>query len=300
MLKILSILLFITITDKVSREITLPTFPKRIVVLSSDIAETICALGCKGKIVGISRFAKSSPFLPERVKNLPSCGDWKAINLEQIIMLSPDLVILGEGGNAGEIAKSLKSRGIQVLIICPTNIYELGESIVLLGKILGCEERAQKLKSFMVERAKLITNIVKNSSKPSIYLAGSNPYYTFAKGSAWASLIELAGGVNVAGKLNYPWPKISAEILIKWNPEIILIVGDASYGTEWFINKRELRCIRAIKKGKVYKLGPYLSWSPRLILALIEMAKYIHPEECMMLNFEKEKKELGEIGSLKY
>jgi len=300
MIKILLILFSINIKDHAGREITLKPPIKRIVALSCDIAEIICAIGGEERIVGITGLAKDNSFLPGKIKNLPYCGDWKTVNLEQIIMLAPELVIIGGGGNSYQITKSLESKSIPVLVISPENIYELAQTIELLGKILGCETSAQRLKNFIVAKADYIKALVKNLPKPSVYLAGVNPYCTFAKGSAWSSLIELAGGVNVAGDLDYPWPKISAEILIKWNPEIILIVGNADYETEWFTNKKIFRYVSAVKEGRVYKLGHYLSWSPRIILALIEMAKYIHPDKCKKLELETVENELSKITSIKY
>ena len=91
-----------------------------------------------------------------------------------------------------------------------------------------------------------------------------------------------------------------SEHISKWNPEIILIVGNADYDVDWFVEKKIFRCVKAVKEGRVYKLGHYLSWSPRLILALIEMAKYIHPDKCEELDIESVKNELAKITSIQY
>lgn len=273
-------------------------YPQGIITLSSDITEIVCALGAGDRIIGISGSAKENHFLPERIKGLPSCGGWKGIDMERVVMLSPDLVILEGGGASEEIEKSLKSKRLKTLIIYPGNIYQLCDAILLLSRILGCERKGEEIRTFIMDRIEYIRKSLRNISKPRVYLAGSNPYHTFSKGSVWASLIELAGGINVAGGIPLPWPKISAETLIEWDPNIILIIPDAPYTPEWFIKKGELKCIQAIRDRRVYKLSPYLSWSPRIILALMEMAEYIHPDKD--LDIEKEKRKLGKLVSLPY
>jgi len=247
-------------------------------------------------MVGGGRYFSSHPFLPDEIKKLPVCGDWRGLSRERILSLSPDLIIGGR--NLEDEREFFKRHGIEVFVFSPESLPELIHLIGELGKILGKERRAETLCSYMEDAIGRVKKMVEGKGRPVVYLAGSDPMRTFGKGSAWGSLIEIAGGKNPAEIFSIPWPKISPEVLLSWNPDCILIVPFASYGPEYFLERREFRVIKAVKEKRIHKLSPYLSWSPSLVLSLFEIANYIHPE--VEVNLEKERKELEEITGISY
>ncbi|XPS88557.1 putative ABC transporter, periplasmic binding protein [Desulfosarcina variabilis str. Montpellier] len=81
----------IVVTDEMGSHVSLPTKPKRMVVLTGYPAEVICALGAGNRIVGICSPEKE--FLPE-IRRKPSLGQSSVNpNLEKLLELNPDLVI---------------------------------------------------------------------------------------------------------------------------------------------------------------------------------------------------------------
>lgn len=83
----------LTITDATGK-VTVPSNPKRIVVLDLGVADTIRALGHEDAIVGMA--SKSLPtYLKElgENKNITNVGSLKEVNLEKIAELKPDLII---------------------------------------------------------------------------------------------------------------------------------------------------------------------------------------------------------------
>jgi iron complex transport system substrate-binding protein len=95
-------------------------------------------------------------------------------------------------------------------------------------------------------------------------------------------LIDLAGGVNIFADLPDEYPTVSVEQVVEVDPQFI--IGPSSHGdqmTAEVIGKREgWGNLSAVKNNAIHIVdGNIVSRaSPRIVIALEEFAKILHPD----------------------
>jgi iron complex transport system substrate-binding protein len=123
------------------------------------------------------------------------------------------------------------------------------------------------------------------ASKPKVFheidASDLTKMYTVGPGSFIDDLIKLAGGTNVAAAAKTQYPTISAEEVVRADPEII-VLADAAYGTtlDQVIARPGWSALTAVKNKRVYPVSGnlYSRPGPRLGTAAEEYAKLVHPE----------------------
>ena len=108
----------------------------------------------------------------------------------------------------------------------------------------------------------------------------TNPW-TSGAGTFIDYIITEAGGLNAASSLQGDYAQISAEELVATNPDIILL-ADALYGVtpESVAERPGWDVITAVVDNAIYPIDPNMMSvpGPRLVDALEETAKLLHPE----------------------
>jgi iron complex transport system substrate-binding protein len=269
-----------TYTDDMGPAVSIQKSPERIVSHVPSITEILFALGLGDRIVGVSDFCD----YPEEAKSKPSVGNYFNPSIERIVALNPDLV-LTDGHSEG--VKQLDSLGIAFLVIDPKDFDGIFRDIKLIGQATGTEARANKLVDQMKADVARITNQVKGAQKvKAFYVIDAtdlNNPWTAGPGSFIDSLINMAGGENVAGKAVVPWPQFSIEQLVNADPEVIIL--PAKHGTA-FTTPEELqghpgwRQLTAVKQDRIYTIDSDLvdRSGPRIVQGLEEIARILHPE----------------------
>lgn len=279
MFKILIIVfLSITICLRVLGEAAIPG---RIVSLAPSYDETLIALGLQDRIVGVTT---SSDYL-EAVKGAERVGLWVKPNIEKIVALKSDLVLAtGFTGQQSAVDK-LSALGLRVVVLDETQgIEEIFAKTKQVGDIVGARGRAEALLERMRKVVEETGRKTASLPRPRVYVeAGCDPLFTCGKGSFIHDLIEIAGGKNIAGEINQPFPRISSEFILSKDPEVIILpYMGRNFGKEALRQRKGWEMISAVKTGRVYDdLGSQVITipSPRLILyGLPEMLKRIHPE----------------------
>ncbi len=280
----------ITGYDDFGKKIVLYKTPERIVVISASPIDAMFELGAGDKIVGVPDNIASS--YPETCKKYPSLlekqqvGSFSNPNIEKIVALNPDLIIChGSKDSPGKYSGALEKRGLIYAAFTIAEGVEPGlEQIRRLGVLLGKKNEAKKL----VNRLKLeiddvvsqITPGIKN--RPLVYFWWGSGNGTYGKRAAINELIELAGGINLAGEFDQQYMELSPEYVISRNPEVIII----SY---WQEKDRESRVaeiksrpgfsqVKAVKNNRVYTMDGHSFHTPLLFAeAVRRLAGFIHP-----------------------
>lgn len=269
-----------TYTDDMGRAISIKQSPERIVSHVPPITEILFALGLGDKVVGVSDFCD----YPEEAKAKPSVGNYFNPSIENILALNPDLV-LTDGHSEG--IKQLDSLGITFLVIDPKDFDGVFRDIGLIGQATGGEARAEKLVDQMKADMAHITNRVKGAQKvKAFYVIDAtdlNNPWTAGPGSFVDSLINMAGGENVAAKAVAPWAQFSIEQLVSADPEVIILPtrhGTAFVTPEVLAGHPAWRQISAVKQGRIHTIDGDLvdGYGPRIVQGLEEMARILHPE----------------------
>ena len=116
------------------------------------------------------------------------------------------------------------------------NLYDYPAIYRFLGKVLGIEERAEKLATYcektLAEVSKLV-NSVHPQNRPRVYYAeGKDGTQTEYSHSLHAHLLNLIGDVNIhRGTLDghAGMEQLTEEQLLKYNPEVIIVWLEEAY-----------------------------------------------------------------------
>ena len=267
------------ITDLKGRQITLDKVPERIVSLSPANTEILFAVGAGSKVVGVTSFCD----YPAEVSNVEKIGTFEGPNLELIQKAKPDVVLAG-GYIQEDLIASLEQLNIPVISTEATDFNSIFDSIALIGKVSGNEEKAAAVVKEMKDKIASIHDKVKDQTPKSVfYVVWTDPLTTAGSGTFINDVIKAAGGVNTAEKVEY-WAKYSTEELVKDNPEYLLSSKHATNEgvTEAFYKESPIfKNLDSVKNNKIYLMSDdniIARPGPRIVLAIEEMAKVLHSD----------------------
>lgn len=283
---------YVEIKDMAGRTVKIPEKVERVATLSPANLRIIVMLNATDKVVGISNyFDKYGDKLedalahPELLK-VERIGSVREPDMEKIAELKPDVIFI-ESAYA-QIADTIeKNTGVPVVCI-NTSIYsgkldDFYKTIRLVAKILGKEERAEKIIEYIDSEVENVTKRVKNIPKeerPGVFLSN----WAYRHGIGWTvknyAPIDLIAR-NVAENIPAHYIEVTKEQIIEWNPDAIFIHGyKGKSAVDEILNDPALQQVKAVKEGKVYGLfGPYIGYDPKtMIVDLYWAAKVLYPE----------------------
>jgi iron complex transport system substrate-binding protein len=266
-----------TITDFQNRSVTVTKRPDRIVSIGPSITEFVFALGAGARVVGTDDFSDE----PAAAKGLEKVGGIK-VNFEKVVSLRPDIVLIVKFSD-GTIEK-LASAGLLVMVVDPQTAGDVARTATLLGRAVGAEGEAlardiqKKVDDVRAKTAAATT-------KPRVYheIDASDPtkIFTVGPGSYIADLIEIAGGLNIAAKATSAYPQLSAEEILRADPEVIVLAAaDYSAKPDQVSARAGWSVISAVKNKRIGTIAPNLinRPGPRVGEAADAYARIVHPE----------------------
>jgi iron complex transport system substrate-binding protein len=268
-----------TFKDALGRNVVIQEPPKRIIPLAPNLTEILYALGLGDRVVGVTNHCD----FPPEASLKPKVGSYINLNVEEIISLSPDLVIGTVDGNERIILDLLEQAKVKVFFVNPRTVRQVIDTIVTLGRLCGAPEHAQALSRKLTKRMNYVVERTRSRKKPLVFLQIQiQPIMTVNKNTVHDDLIRLAGGRNMAAEDPVTYPRISMEEVIQRRPEVILISSMERGGRfekarqDWM----KWTSIPAVQNKRVYLIDSDLidRASPRLIDGLEIMARDIHPE----------------------
>lgn len=240
--------------------------PQRIVSLTPSVTENLFALGVGDRVVGVTSWCT----YPLEAQTRTIVGSSSNLNLEVLLSLEPDLVI-GDSGLVAAHLQTLQELGVPVLIVNPTTLKETKDTLILMGQAVGAEVQGWSLATEMESRLQELVESIERTEKVRVFVEIWNePLMSAGPGSFMDELINLAGGENVAGDTDSPWPVISEEIVIDRDPQVVILT---SYNLEEALGRSAWQDITAYKNGDVLEIDPdiYSRTTTRLLDALEEM-----------------------------
>ena len=272
----------IEITDQLGRVVRLDTFPERIISLAPGNTEILFALGLDNRLVAVTDYCN----YPPEAEAKPSIGGYSTPNLEEIIALSPDL-ILATSIHEKRIIPQLEEKGLPVLALNPRTFDEVLAAITLAGEVTGKEAEAAALVAEMRGRIKAVTDRTDGLSREQrprvFFVTWHDPLMTPGSETRHDELIRLAGGINIGQELT-GYSEISLEAVINANPEVIIAgvgMGTGKDQTFQFVyTESRLGDADALRNNRVYAIDVDLAGrpGPRVVDALEQFAEFIHPE----------------------
>lgn len=295
----------LNITDMANRTVSVPAAPNKILSTSPSATMLVFMLAPeKLQAFNFQMTDEEKVYLASQYQNLPSVGGWfgsQTGNYEEFTAMEPDIILESITTTVNQSAhgstletlneRQTKFGEIPVVAVLDTSDFEtINPSILFLGKILGANEKAQKLVDYNNRVQKEVTNVVKtipDSEKVTVYYAeGTDGLATEPSGSAHSKLIDYCGGINVAnveqqgGSGKTP---VSMEQVIAWNPDVIITTDPTFYKSVY--SSENWKSISAVKNKRVY-LSPQspFKWFDRptaanMIIGIPWTAKVLYPDK---------------------
>jgi iron complex transport system substrate-binding protein len=255
------------------------------------VTELLFALGAGDRLVGVTNRCD----YPPEATRIERVGGFGKPNVEKLLALAPDLVVIA--GPAGrDVSQALHKSGVRTLEVKIRSFEEMFQTLRQLGEAVGMSVQADTLIARMqAELQAVATQEVRGGRRTRVFVELWDRPLTTAGGPSFLDdVIERAGGVNVAHGLSQPHPRISAEQVIAWNPDVIVVAhmahgGDAAEQMEERISWADIaavrgqRIIRDLPPDHLLRPGPRLIEGVKLLAqrlrSLPEIAATEQPEE---------------------
>lgn len=274
-------------TDVLGRTLRLAAYPERIVSTAPSNTELVLQLGCRDRLVGVTRFYG----WPELVEGVTRVGGYYDPSIETIMALQPNLVLVARGVSQ-EVLEKMQRLGLPVFCLDTQDLDDLYRDVATVGRLLGVEDKAaalvEKTKAGIAE-VTATTGDLPESERPRVFWLGQEePVMTAGPDNMINTLFELAGGVNVAADAPRPWPTYSLETLLVKDPQVIIVAPQMPPARATSADEvlGRLRAhpvwsqISAVRTGRVHLVRTDLIGqpTPRVVDGLRELAELFHPE----------------------
>lgn len=234
--------------------------PGRIISLSPNVTEILFALGLGDRVVGVTDVCK----YPLEARGKPHVGTFPMPNIEQIVMLKPDLIILLP--SYGETIDKFESLGLRMLVVKNDSIQDVLKSIQEIATVTGADEAAEALNDEMTQKLERLREQRESRARRRVlFVVGKNPgtlqqMYAVGPGTFLDEMLQAAGGANILADAPSFYPIVSKEEIIARDPEVIL---DASIGESPSEEQRRiniqlwnrLQTVSAVKHQRIYFIG---------------------------------------------
>ncbi|MGD8452337.1 MAG: helical backbone metal receptor [Phycisphaerae bacterium] len=189
-------------TDHLGRRVVVPQPPRRIVSLCPSLTETLFALGLAGRVVGRTEFCIHPA---EQVRDVPTVGGPKTVDVAGVLALEPDLVIAAKEENRPEHVAALADVR-PVYVVDVDDIEQSLRAIRDLGTLTGCVPAAESLIEAIRAR---FASLPRLSGPRVAYLIWRDPLMTVGRDTYIHSLLERCGLDNVAAALPGRYPAVT-------------------------------------------------------------------------------------------
>jgi iron complex transport system substrate-binding protein len=296
----------ITVIDMANRTVDVKKDPQRIIGVGAGALRMICYLQAADRVVGVDdreqlKYNTSGFGMPSGIDkpyNLanpdlsakPFIGG-KTGDPELIAAQNPDIVFYTF--TTGKDAQALQEKSGRPVVALTTG--DLGknkdvfyQSLRLMAKILGKEQRAESITSYIdgtIKDLKDRTKDIPADKRPRVYVGGiayNGAHGFLSTDPAYAPLL-MVNGNNVAGSASSGGQMmIDKEKLLDWKPDVIF-VDEASYA----LVKEDLKdpvyqSLPAVKNGRVYGVMPYNWYANNYDTVLADayyVGKTLYPEQ---------------------
>ncbi|MEI6308750.1 MAG: cobalamin-binding protein [bacterium] len=269
-----------TATDAFGILVTLAQPPQRIISLGPSATEMVYALGIFDRLAAVT----TADDYPSEVSVLEKVGSIDNPSLEKILALQPDLV-LAVFGNPMTLVENLRKQGVPVFGLNPQTVPEVLIDLRELGDLTGTRPQADQLLAGIEEKMDSLRQKVATATAtlPTVYLETwpQEPFYTFGRGTFGDDLVTLAGGTNIATVIEDAYPALATEYIFFEDPQTIVLLYPPQEGSTGPKGREGWSQVAAVATGRILQAADpnvYLRPGPRIVQALDELARFLHPE----------------------
>lgn len=245
--------------------VTLDKQPQKIVSLAPSLTEMIFAIDAGKQVVAVDEYSNYPADVPKT-----DLSGYKP-NAEAIAKHSPDLVVISDDNE--NIVDQLKALRIPTYVAPAADTLEdTYKEITELGTLTGHSAEAAALVGQMkADLEKLVKDLPKRSKPLTYYYELDNTYYSVTSKTFIGALFTAAGLVNIAdaGNADNPYPQLSAEAIIKANPDLMFLADTKCCGQSaaTVAARPGWGGLNAVQNGGVIALDDDIAsrWGPRVV-----------------------------------
>ena len=262
--------------------------------------QIVLMLGGADKIVATTDLIKNNKWFAHiypRISSIPNGVNGKDLQVEELVKLSPDIVIAADKKNKEELTKN----GFTVLYPSFTNHADMKKSVSIMAEAIGgnAPKIAQKFNEYFDGNLKRVlskTDKIAASDRPKVlHIAdGKNLFKVDGTNTIIDEWIRVAGGQNAVQKAGNML-EINAEEIPNMNPDVIIIGRAKAPEILKKIYENPIYAdTNAVKNKRVY-VNPtgVFSWDrygAEGALQILWAAKILHPDLFKDINIEAETK----------
>lgn len=307
------------VTDRAGRQVQVRVPAERVVAIGPGALRLICYVGCTDKVVGIENIEKNWPsgrpyiLAHPELLDLPVIGQGGADSTpdpEMLLSVDPDVIFVAYLVDTAKADELQARTGIPVVVLSYGQLgtfdQEIYDSISLIGKITGEQDRAEEVISYIKgcrdDLEKRTANIP-DEGKPRVYVGGIGMKGTHGIESTQGNFPPLAsiGALNVVDEMGSKGSvMIDKEKLLEWDPDIIFIdeSGLQMVKDDYATNPGFYQSLKAVKEDRIYGYLPYNAYTTNIDTAVADayyMGKIIFPEAFQDVDPEKKADEIYEF-----
>lgn len=253
---------YFTFTDSEGEIVELSHKPQKTAVLFSSLAE--CWIEAGGEVYVTVGESVERGLVKEETE-LVDKGAGKTVDTEKLISLEPDFVICSADiASHRDVASALKKAKIPVAMLRMDTFEDYLTILRTLTKITGKTENYEQFGENAKSEIEQIISGGKRENNPKILFVRSGSSYSSAKAKKAddnfaAKILEDFGCINIADKAETLLDNLSAEVILKENPQYIFVsvMGDYDNSKAYMqelLAKKEYASLDAVKNGRVYFL----------------------------------------------
>lgn len=290
------------ITDTKGREVEIPAEVDSIICLGPSTLRMVCYAQAQDRVVGIENYEQNiivtRPYIwaNKELAELPvvsevASGSGLTPYEEEILKVNPDCILISYSDI--EVGESLQNK-LQIPVVFVSSAgaifsEDMYASMMVIGEILGKEERCQEvvtyLKGLQTDLEARVAGI-SDEEKPGVYLGAAS----FGGAHGFEGSIAnyppfLVAGINNLTNLTGEKRNVllDMEVILEWDPDIIFLNAENMnlVNEQYKENPNYFNSLTAVKEGKVYSQIAYNTYGCNLELAICNAyyaASIVYPE----------------------
>jgi iron complex transport system substrate-binding protein len=280
------------VIDETGRAVRIPQPVRRIVSLAPSLTETIYALGLQDLLVGDTDYCD----FPPAAQKKPKVGGAVNPSLEAIADLRPDLVLVTRSLNRLETVHSLENIGIPSYGTDPHTVDQIISSTKRLADVLGAPEAgsalAKDLERHLAETQKRVSSL---APRRVLFVVWREPLISVGKDTFIADALQHAGGTSIVDS-SQSWPQMNLEEVVRQQPDYLVFAESHSETAPSDVNVLSSlpgwRILDAVKNRRYAVVSDAVNRpSPRIVSAIEDLAKQLHPEAFVETQENSDEKE---------
>jgi iron complex transport system substrate-binding protein len=282
----------ITITDSQGYKTTFTSIPQKIVSLAPSVTPILYEIGVGDKVVGVTQYDDSPYDFSAwfEAGNMTCVGGFSTPNNEAIIGLNPDVIFTTDINDAS--LSNWRDLGLKVIVVGPTSIQGIYDTINLIGQATGVEDNANAFVDSLKSQISEVTQTIAAANiadKPKVYYEiwyDTTGIMSAGAGSWINDVIATAGGINIFADNTQEYPDTNSEEILYKNPTVILLPTNMGTGTPFYGSVDDVKArpgwtaIDAIKNDRIHVIDQNIFGEPGASIAdqVQTVAECLYPQ----------------------